>query len=292
MSVSIYAYRTLLWMSDQQQEVIPAGAIPQEILPPDELKATHQEMLRHGWLVNVVQRLAGGPDFRLSTEGHRQARRWAARYAVYSAAYEILAAIPQDQYGYLLGAEDAFVGSSPDPILVRPFSEQEINKGADLLHQQQHIRGSESHGEPLSRLEITPHGEDVRDEHYVPGLRVGSSAAETAPKTEFHTSISGGTFGSAQFGHHNTANVGNVSSEINQHFQELREMTESSKLSEEEREELLGQIAQLEAVAQTGDAKEFETLKYSFLSGFGTALGDKAIALLLAISPLIVALGG
>lgn len=48
MSVSIYAYRTLVWLSDQQQEVIPAGSVPAEILPADERDATHQEMLQHG----------------------------------------------------------------------------------------------------------------------------------------------------------------------------------------------------------------------------------------------------
>lgn len=290
MSVSIYAYRTLVWLSDQQQEVIPAGSVPAEILPADERDATHQEMLQHGWLIDLEKRLAGGPDLALSTAGRRQARRWVTRYPVYSAAYEILSAIPQEQYGYLPGAEDAFIGSSRDPVLARAFSEQEIHKGAQVLHQQEQIRASESYGEHLSRLEITPTGESVRDEHYVPGLRPGSSPAETAPKTEFNTNISGGTFGAAQFGQNNTAHVENVGSAIHRQFQDLRELTNTAT-GAEEREELLGQIDQLEQVAESGDLVEFQTLKNGFMGGFANSLGDKAVSMLLALPPMIAALG-
>lgn len=286
MSVSIYAYRTLLWMSDQQQEVIPAGSVPQEILPPDERKATHQEMLQHGWLMDLGKRLSGGPDFALSTEGERQARRWGPRYADYSAAYEILSAIPQEQGGHLSRAQDVFDGSSHDPVLGRAFSDEEIHKGADMLHQQEQILASITFDEPLSHLEITPHGEDVRDEHYVPGLRRGLSTAEGASRTEINTNISGGNFAAAQFGQTNTAHVENVTFAVDQQFRELRELTEVNA-SPDERGPLLEQIGQLEEAAKREDRAEFEALRNGFLGGFAAKVGDKAVGALMAIGPAL-----
>lgn len=291
MSVTIYAYRTLVWLSDQQQ-ILPAGSVPEEILPPDEREATHQEMLQHGWLIDHEKRLAGGPEFALSIAGKRQARRGVSRYAVYSAAYEILAAIPQGRSGHLSRAKAAFTPSFRDPVLQRPFEDDEIEDAADLLQQHQQIQGAESHGEPLSHLEITPSGQSIRDEHYVPGLRPGSSVAETAPRTEFNTNISGGTFGAAQFGQNNTAHVENVSSAIHQQFRELRELTSSATVSEDKREELSGQIDELEEAATTGNLADFQTLKNGFMGGFANSLGDRAVSMLLVLPPMIAALGG
>lgn len=292
MSVTIYSYRNLLWLNQQVREVIPVEAVPHQVMPPDEEEFARAEMDKLGWLRPGEKTQAGYPDWSLSTEGSRQARRSTAKYPVYSAAYEILHAIPRERFGSLPGAEDAFEDSFRDPVLERAFTEDEIHAAAKLLHQQGHIAAEESHGAGLLRLEITASGEDVREEHYVPGLRVGSSPAETASNTEFHTNISGGIFGAAQFGQNNSAHVENVGSEIHQHFQELRELAHSAQVSESEREEVLDQITQLEEVAESGNAGDFENLKNSLLGGFASRLGNEAALKLLALSPLISGLGG
>ncbi|PRZ11776.1 hypothetical protein [Nesterenkonia sandarakina] len=309
MSVTIYAYRNLLWLNQQVREVIPVAAVPHQVMPPDEEEFARAEMDKLGWLRPGEKTLGGYPDWSLSTEGSRQARRSTAKYPVYSAAYEILHAIPRERFGSLPGAEDAFEDSFRDPVLERAFTEDEIHAAAKLLHQQGHIKAEESHGAGLLRLEITASGEDEREEHYVPGLRVGSSPAETASNTEHHVpglrgdsspaertfnthiNISGGTFGAAQFGANNSAHVENVGSEIHQHFQELRELAHSAPVSESEREEVLGQITQLEEVAKSGNAADFETLKNNLLGGFASRLGHEAALKLLALSPLISGLG-
>lgn len=292
MSVTIYAYRNLLWLNQQDREVIPVEAVPHGVLPPDEEEFARAEMEKLGWLRPGEKTLGGYPDWSLSTDGHRQARRFAAKYPVHSAAYEILHAIPRERFGYLPGPEDAFGDSFRDPVLERSFVEDEIHDAAKLLHQQGHIAAEESHGAGLVRVEIKASGEDVREEHYVPGLRLGSSPIETTSNTEFHTNISGGTFGAAQFGHNNTAHVENVGSAIHQHFQELREMANSAPVSESEREEVLGQIAQLEEVAESGDATNFEALKNNLMGGFANRLGNEAALKLVALSPLISGLAG
>lgn len=284
MSVTIYAYRTLIWLSQQNREVIPVGMVPDEVLPPDEEDFTRDDMEKQGWLMPGEKTLGGDPDWTLSMEGHRQARRWTAKYPVHSAAHEILSALPDDRNDYLPGAEDAFDSSYRDPVLERPFTEAEIHKGAKLLHQQKQIAAEEFQGDILARLELTPKGEEVREDRHVPGLRVAS--AETSSRTEINTNISGGNFGAAQFGNNNASHVENVTFAVDQQFRELRELTESNA-NPDDRGELLEQIQRLEEAAKREDPAEFETLRNGFLSGFATKVGDKAVGALMAIAPAL-----
>lgn len=284
MSVTICAYRTLIWLSQQNREVIPVELVPDGVLPAREQEYTRDEMDKRGWLMPREESLGGDPFLTLTTEGHRQADRWSSKYAVYSAAHEILSAIPEEQDGYLPGAEDAFSASYRDPVLERPFTEAEIHKAAKLLHQQKQIAAEQFQGDMLARLELTPTGEEVREDRHVPGLRVAS--AETSSRTEINTNISHSRIASAQIGTSNTAHIGNITFEADQHFQELRELTESNA-NPDDRAELLEQIHRLEEAAKREDRAEFETLRNGFLSGFATKVGDKAVGALMAIAPAL-----
>ncbi|MBE1515747.1 hypothetical protein [Nesterenkonia halotolerans] len=173
MSLTIFAYRTLIWMSQQESRRIPICLVPDEILPPKEQPFIRSELDERGWLSIHEESLRSDPHSALSPDGHLQGRHWHAEYPVYSAAYEILTALPHPQDGHLSGAHDAFDASHCDPVLNRNFSEDEIHGGARLLHQEEHILAVKTQSEFLSRLELTSVGAEVRNEQRVPGLQQG-----------------------------------------------------------------------------------------------------------------------
>lgn len=101
---------------------------------------------------------------------------------------------------------------------------------------------------------------------------------------QFHTHISGGTFGAAQFGQNNQANVGDVRSEVAQHFQTLRTLADNTPA--DDRRQIHDQIDQLEFASEQG-AETFSRLKNKLLSSFADKMGDRAVNALLAI-PLLL----
>lgn len=285
MSVTIYAYRTLIWISRQNRDDMPESLIPEAVLPVEERRFARDEMADQGWL--VLDGETAMPDFGLSLQGRRQAQRWKAQYPVYSAAHEILQAIPQERDAYLLGGDEAFDSSYQDPVTGDAVSEETVDRAVDLLHRRQYVVGEEGHGVGLSRLELTQQGREIQGAQEVPGLVSGSSAGQgRAPVSYFNTQISDSNVGVAQVGHSNTSRVGSVGFGVDQHFRELRELTDSNA-SPDDREELLEQIQQLEEAAKRDDRAEFETLRNGFLSGFASKVGEKAVGALMAIGPAL-----
>ena len=148
------------------------------------------------------------------------------------------------------------------------------------------------------RMELTQQGRNLRREHYVPTL-IGqtpnitpvspTTATHSSSTYNFTTTITGGTIGAAQFGQQNQANVENVHSELQQHFQNLRDL--ASEAPAQDRQELLDQIDQLEDAAQQGPTA-FKDLRNNLLSGFATKLGERSVEILMAIPPLLTAIGG
>lgn len=295
MTVSIYAYRTLLWIQQQNSDDVLAMMIPEEVLPADERLETHNDMAGHGWLQlgQADAPLGGGPDFSLSSAGKRRARRWADEYMLHSTAYEILQALNTTPGAYLQSVEEAFDESDHDPVTGERPTPELMDQAGGMLYQHQLVDGvtSDGHDSP-ARLELTQRGREIRRERYVPGLSGSDSSATTGTPTmnQYTTHISGGAFGALQFGNNNQATVGDVHSELNQQFQTLRELANSQAV-DEDRQEVLGQIDELEAAARQG-SETFETVKNSLLSGFASKLGDRAVSALLAISPLIARLNG
>lgn len=292
MTVSIYAYRTLLWVHQQNRADVPASMIPEDVLPAEERLGTHEEMNGHGWLAQLDEALAGGPDFTLSSKGKQRARRWESEYTLRSAQYTVLHAIPTEPNTDLTSAEDAFGADFQDSVTGEAPSAGVIDQAADLLYQNQLVTGIRTSGDAPLRLELTPDGRTVRREHHVPGLSAPEpSPATTASTTnQFNTNISGGTFGAAQFGQTNQATVGDVHSELSQKFHTLRDLANSQAI-DEDRQEVLEQIDELEAAARQG-SETFDTVKNSLLSGFASKLGDRAVSVLLAIPPLVAQLNG
>lgn len=286
MSISIYAYRTLLWVYQQRREDILAHMIPAEVLPRDETRAIHQEMAQQGWLHGGDEPLAGGPEFRLSNEGNQRAKRWSDDYPVLSAAHEILYAVPTARGEDLLSAEDAFDDDFRDPVTGDHHSNAIVEQATDVLAQNDLVTGIQSFGFPPMRLTLTQHGREVRREQRVPGLSAPSGPAPRGqfPMNQFHTHISGGTFGAAQFGQNNQANVGDVRSEVAQHFQTLRTLADNTPA--DDRRQIHDQIDQLESASEQG-AETFSRLKNKLLSSFADKMGDRAVNALLAI-PLLL----
>ncbi|WP_120003328.1 hypothetical protein [Nesterenkonia muleiensis] len=292
MPVSIYAYRTLIWVHRQNRDDVPASIIPEDVLPTEERLGARDEMNSCGWLAQADEALAGGPDFTLSNNGKRRARRWKGDYTLRSAQYTILHAIPTEPNTALTSAEDAFWPQYQDPVTGESPSTDLIEQAAEMLYQDQLVTGSRTSGPAPFYLELTQNGRAVRREHYVPSLSAPelSPAAGASTTNQFNANISGGTFGAAQFGQNNQATVGDVHSELNQQFQTLRELA-NSQTAGDDRQEVLEQINQLEAAARQG-SETFETMKNSLLSGFASKLGDRAVSVLLAIPPLLAQLNG
>lgn len=293
MTVTIYAYRTLLWTNQQNRDDIPASIIPEEVLPAEERAAAHDEMDRLGWLAETDEAVAGGPDFALSSSGKQRGRRWAEDYALHSAAYEIIQAIPTGPGADLQAAELAFGESYQDPLTGERPSVELIDQAGGVLYRDRLVDGEMSHGfVSPARLEMTEQGRHVRREHYVPGVGAPNSGSTLGASVmnQFNTNISGGTFGAAQFGKTNHATVNDVRSELNQQFQTVRELA-NSEVSAQDRQEVLEQIGQLEAAAQQG-SETFRTLLDKFLSESASKLGERTVSALTAIPALIAQLGG
>lgn len=299
MQVSIYAFRTLLWGSQQNLDDLPYSAVPEAVLPALENETTHDEMASHGWLHEAAmdKALSGGRNFVLSPSGKRRARRWLDEYAVHSAAYEILQAVPTAPNTDLHGAEDAFDATYRDPVTGEKPSAEIIDQAGGMLYQNKLVSGLPSHGygAPI-RLELTHQGRNLRREHYVPTLitempNTSSPATAATPPTttyNYNATFNAGTYATVQVGNQNHATVENVQSEIQQHFQTLRDL--ASKAPTQERQELFEQIDQLEEAAQQGPSA-FEDLRNTFLSGFITKLGNQSVDALMAIPQLLNALG-
>lgn len=301
MQVSIYAFRTLIWASQQNRDDLPANLVPENVLPALEHESTHSELASHGWLHDAAmdKALNSELNFVLSSSGKQRARRWMDEYTWHSAAYEILQAIPTTPGRDLTSAEDAFPSSYRDPITGEMPSTEVIDQAGAMLHENKLVSGVGVMGlnSPL-RMELTQQGRNLRREHYVPTL-IGqtpnitpdspTTATSSSSTYNFTTTITGGTIGAAQFGQQNQATVENIHSELQQHFQDLRDL--ASEAPAQDRQELLDQIDQLEDAAQQGPTV-FKDLRNNLLSGFATKLGERSVEILMAIPPLLTAIGG
>jgi len=297
MQVSIYAFRTLLWGEQQNRDDL--NAVLEEVLPTLEHEATHAEMASHGWLHEAAMEkmVGGGQNFTLSPNGKRRARRWWDEYPAHSAAYEILQATPTTPNTDLLSAEEAFDATYQDPVTSQAPSAELIDQAGGMLYKNGLVTGLTSHGyQAPHRLTLTPQGQEVRREHYVPTLLTqrsdtsGSSTTDEGAKVtyQYNATFNSGTYGAVQVGNQNHATIENVQSQIQQHFQTLRDL--ASEAPPEDRQELLEQINQLEKAAQQGPSA-FEKLRNKFFSSFITKLGDRAVNALMDIPQLLNATG-
>lgn len=284
MAPSIFVYRALQWLNHQSSEDI--RSLPEAVVPTEEQEAVHDDLRDMGLLrVPESESLAGGDqNFLLNSEGKRRARRWGSDYLVHSAAYEILQAIPTGQYEDLTSVADAFQEDQAERVTGETFTQESIAGGAKVLQDYRLITGTPTSGGEILRIGLTSEGQHVRREHLVPGLGTTDDTRSSNVSQYNSVNIHGGTVGAAQAGQTNSAQV---HVQIADKFQEIRELVQTEAPAEDQ-EELLGQLDELQAAAESGEGGTFANLRNRALGGFASKVGDKAATLLLQLPTELV----
>ncbi|ROR74430.1 hypothetical protein [Bogoriella caseilytica] len=289
MTISIYAYRSLIWLARNPR----SGNPPETVCPPEDQKLVLREMAERRWTLPVeeVETLAGTVSFLLLDEGKAQARREDSDYLVRSAAYEVLQAVPTRRGADLLEAAAAFEDGATDPVTGEPFDSEIADDAAHLLDEHGLVDGVRSSNEAVFRMQLTPKGRQWRRAHWVP--RIEEEAGQVTMNQHNAFNMNGGTLGAAVVG--GQGNVANVQQDLDggfaQALEELREQVRENAETDQDRDELLGQVDQLEEAAHTGDPGRMERLRNSFLEGFANKAGTAAASSVLGLPVHLVGAG-